>query len=92
MTQARPGEHVYQQQSDEMNCQLAHNRCAMATPDGGIDDELGQRPYRCHVCRVGFKLKVIMTSAKEVIMTLYSIGLAGWLVCYACRVHRESVM
>jgi len=62
MTQVRTGEHVYQQQADEMDCQAAHSRCALATSDGGIDDELGQRPYRCHVCRVGFKLKVIMTS------------------------------
>ena len=46
----------------DINCQAAHNRCPLATPGGcGEDDVLGQRPYRCHVCRVGFKLKVNVT-------------------------------
>jgi len=49
----------YEQHSDDIDCQPAQNRCPVAPSDGGIDDELCQRPYRCHLCRVGFKLKVI---------------------------------
>jgi len=55
----------YEQHSEEIDSrqQAANNsnsRCPSLAPfDGGIDDELGhQRPYRCHVCGVGFKLKV----------------------------------
>ena len=54
------GGHGYQQHSEKMDFQPADNRCPLATSDGGVEDELGQRPYRCHVCRVGFKLKVII--------------------------------
>jgi len=55
-------EHVCQLQSDKMDCQAGQNRCPLATPDGGFDDELGDRPYRCHVCHVGFKLKVLIAN------------------------------
>ena len=60
LVQTRAGGRVYQQQqqSGEMDCQTADNRCPLATPDGSMEDELGARPYRCDVCRVGFKLKV----------------------------------
>jgi len=60
-------ERTYQQQQQqhrsatEIDCDGAgpHDRCPMATPGGGVEDELlCQRPYRCPICRVGFKLKV----------------------------------
>jgi len=59
--QMTAGDGPYQQHSEDMDCRTAYNRCPLASSDGGLADELGQRPYRCHVCRVGFKLKVIVT-------------------------------
>jgi len=61
-------EHVCQLQSDKMDCQAGQNRCPLATPDGGFDDELGDRPYRCHVCHVGFKLKVLIANIDFVVV------------------------
>jgi len=70
MSQVGPGEPVYQHQQSaeidggQVDVARNNNRCAsLATPDGECDDELGgqRRPYRCHVCRVGFKLKVAVT-------------------------------
>jgi len=65
--QMTSGGRVFEQHSEEIDSEQqsannSNNRCpSLAPSDGGIDDELGnQRPYRCHVCRVGFKLKVIM--------------------------------
>jgi len=59
LMQMMSGERTYQQQTGEINnCQTAYNRCQLATPDGAIGDELFQRPYRCHVCRIGFKKQV----------------------------------
>ena len=54
--------HVYDQHSEEMDCQAAYNRCALATSSGVVEDELDQRPFRCHVCRIGFKKQVKIVS------------------------------
>jgi len=69
--QMTTGGRGYQPHTEEIDCQATQNRCPLATSDGGLEDELSQRPYRCHVCRVGFKLKVIIIII--IIIFLYTL-------------------
>ena len=90
-------ERVYQQHhhAEEMSCQVpaAHDsRCpTIATSDGRLEDEIGHRPHRCHVCRVGFKLKVIVDIVDIIMSSSSSRSSSGSCRrCCCCRRRRRG--